>query len=156
PRGCPAVSGKYGPSGRWLTGRAGGVSPPRTVRSQGRRPRGLPKTPRSPGVVDLHALRRRWRCSASRRARWRSLAVRLRRARYSSSCSLVNSTPRRAITLRAVSSRAGQSRFSVRAPFQTLQNEGTYFGNSPPLGSRLQKTPALVPVFSRVPSPDFV
>src|SRR2546422_5911335 len=51
------------------------------------------------------------------------------------------------------SSRAGRSALSASAPFQTLQKEGTHFGKKPPLGSKLQNTPALVPVLSRVLRP---
>ena len=45
---------------------------------------------------------------------------------------------------------------ALDAPFHTLVNDGTYFGSSPAVGSRLQKTPAFVPVFKSTPSPVFV
>ena len=63
---------------------------------------------------------------------------------------------RGAVTCSAVSRCLARLPCSLARPSNTPQNDGTYFGSSPPLGSRLQKTPAVVPVFSSVPRPVLV
>src|SRR5205814_2056808 len=100
-----------------------------------------------------YALRRSRRSSLSRTARPRSGAVWSYSSRYSTASASPHARPRRPITFAAVCTSRGRLALSVRLPSHQLQNDGTYFGSSRPDGSKLQKTPAFVPVFSSVPSP---
>src|SRR5690242_2320884 len=76
--------------------------------------------------------------------------------RYRAACTSEHVPPLRRITSAAVCSRLFISVLSRSLPFHQLQNEGIFLGSSPPAGSRLQKAPTFVPVFSRVTRPVLV